>query len=115
MFRFTPCLTLAAAVLAAGCCGNCTPSSAPAKDSAPSETTTEPAGLPSAAGQAFLLPGEPNGARGVIDVRKQAKDGDSVVVAGRVGGSSKPFTEGRASFLIADETLKPTEGCDSPW
>ena len=38
-----------------------------------------------------------------------------VVVAGRVGGSTKPFTEGRASFLIVDPSLKCTEGCDTPW
>src|SRR4051794_21107581 len=60
--------------------------------------------------------GRPNpSARGVIEVRKEAKDGDEVVVVGRVGGSTKPFVEGRASFLIVDPSLKPAQHCDCPW
>jgi hypothetical protein len=51
----------------------------------------------------------------VIAVRKEAKDGDEVVVAGRVGGDEKPFTEGRAMFLIVDPSLKPTVECECPW
>lgn len=63
----------------------------------------------------YVLTAEPAGVKSVIDIRKDAKSGDEVVVVGRIGGAAKPFTEGRASFLIADETLKPTEGCDCPW
>jgi hypothetical protein len=55
-----------------------------------------------AEGKKYLLPSEPAGAKGVIDVRKDAKDGEEVVVVGRVGGSSTPFTPGRTSFLIVD-------------
>ena len=66
-------------------------------------------------GKQYLLAAEPAGVKGVIDTRKYAKDGDEVVVAGQVGGSTKPFTEGRASFLIVDPSLKCTEGCDTPW
>lgn len=69
----------------------------------------------SAEGKQFLLGSEPAGAKGVIDLRKQSKDGDEVVVIGRVGGSTKPFTDGRSSFLIVDPSLKATEGCDTPW
>lgn len=68
-----------------------------------------------AEGKKFLLDKEPAGVKGVIEIRKEAKDGDEVVLVGRVGGSAKPFTEGRASFLVVDYSLKPTAECDSPW
>ena len=63
----------------------------------------------------FVSGSEPSGAKGVIAVREAAKDGDEVTVVGRVGGHAKPFTEGRAVFLIVDESLKPTAECDCPW
>ena len=68
----------------------------------------------------YRLPAEPAGAKGVIDVRKDAKDGDDVVIVGRVGGSQKPFVEGRAAFTIVDPSLVPCnekEGdtCATPW
>jgi hypothetical protein len=63
-------------------------------------------------GKKLLLPSEPAGAKGVIEVRKNARDGDEVVVVGRVGGAAKPFTEGRAGFLIVDPSLKPCEDGD---
>ena len=52
---------------------------------------------------------EPAQAVGVIDLRKQAKDGDDIVVVGRVGGSKRPVVQGRAAFTIVDLSLK---GCD---
>ncbi|MFO0842759.1 MAG: hypothetical protein U0797_10240 [Gemmataceae bacterium] len=66
-------------------------------------------------GSKLMEPTEPAGAKGVIEVRKEAKDGEEVTVVGRVGGAAKPFTDGRASFLIADTSLKPTDGCETPW
>src|SRR5262245_21474256 len=110
MLRITFCLTLAS--FAAGCGHDGpTPAGAPQRD----QPTVSVAGQALADGKQYLLTAEPPGARGVIDVRKYAKDGDEVVVAGRVGGSSKPFTASRASFLIVDPSLKPTAECDTPW
>jgi hypothetical protein len=67
----------------------------------------------------YLLASEPAGAKGVLDVKKEAKDGEAVVVVGRIGGSVKPFT-GRAAFTIVDLQLKACtdiEGdtCQTPW
>ena len=67
----------------------------------------------------YLLATEPAGAKGVIQVKTQAKDGEAVVVVGRIGGSKTPFT-GRAAFTIADLKFKPCneiEGdtCETPW
>jgi hypothetical protein len=76
-----------------------------------------------AAGEAgpskYLLAQEPAGAKGVKDVRQQAKDGDEVVVVGRIGGDAKPWVEGRAAFWIVDPSLKSCkeceENCPTPW
>src|SRR5262245_9596822 len=73
-----------------------------------------PADDASEAGKAFRLASEPAAPRGVIDVRKAARNGDEVVVVGRVGGLDKPFTEGRAAFLVVDPSLKPSN-CECPW
>jgi hypothetical protein len=64
---------------------------------------------------AYKLAAEPAGAKGVIAARKDAKDGDTIVVVGRVGGAAKPFTAGRATFLIADPSFKPVMECKCPW
>ena len=61
----------------------------------------------------YLLASEPAGAKGVIDVRKTAKDGEEVVVVGRIGGSKAPFT-GRAAFEIVDPSFVPCNEKDEP-
>lgn len=67
---------------------------------------------------AYVLANQPPGAKGVAEVRESAKDGDEVVVAGRVGGDAEPFVEGAAAFTIIDPALEPcsaAEGCPTPW
>ncbi len=55
-------------------------------------------------------------ARGVKDAKEGTKQGDTVVLVGRIGGRPVPFVGGRAVFLLADETLPPcTDGCGTPW
>jgi hypothetical protein len=55
----------------------------------------------------------------VIQAREQAKDGDLIVVIGRVGGSRKPCVEGRAAFTIVDPSHQSCdergESCETPW
>lgn len=102
MIRPLLCLAFAAMIALAAGCG-------PGGDEAKSGPS------PQAEGKTFALASEPAGCKDVVYVRKEAKDGDEVVVAGQVGGSTKPFTEGRAAFLLVDESLKPTSGCDTPW
>lgn len=94
----------------------CTQTAPPAKTSgAPDPKLAE------AAKAKLLLASEPAGARSVIDVKKEAKDGGEVVVVGRIGGSKEPFTQGRASFLLADASFVPCteraepEESDTPW
>lgn len=50
----------------------------------------------------YTLADEPDGAIGVIAARGSAKDGDSIVLVGRVGGAANPWIEGRAAFTMLD-------------
>jgi hypothetical protein len=55
----------------------------------------------------YLLSSEPPDAKDVIALRGDAKDGDAIVVVGRVGGSKQPVINGRAAFTVVDLSLKP--------
>lgn len=75
---------------------------------------------PSAEGASYLLAAEPTSAKGVKDVRANAKDADEVILIGRIGGEEKPWIEGQAAFLIVDTSLKPCnerpgDNCPIPW
>jgi len=62
----------------------------------------------------LVLTAEPTGAKGVKDVRKEAKDGEEVVIVGRIAGSKEPIVKGRAAFTIVDLSLEACED-DQPW
>ena len=89
------------------------------------DTADEAASLPDRAsahvtGAAYLLDAEPAGAQPVIAAREAAKDGEEVVVLGRIGGDENPWTEGRAVFKIVDPSLHacsdiPGDACATPW
>jgi hypothetical protein len=53
-------------------------------------------------GSRFMLAEEPDGAIGVIAARESVKDGDSIVIVGRIGGDANPWVEGRAAFTLLD-------------
>lgn len=88
---------------------------------APTNPTTSPnmqPGVASPSGEKFVLKDEPTGGKGVLKVRADAKDGEEVIVVGRIGGDQKPWVEGRASFYVVDPTLKPCaeeRACSTPW
>lgn len=70
-------------------------------------------------GSKYLLTAEPTGAQEVIQARKNAKDGDDIVIVGRIGGE-KPWVKGRAAFTVVDNSLKacsdrPGDECKTPW
>jgi hypothetical protein len=69
-----------------------------------------------AVASAYRLSSEPAGITDVKAVRSAAKDGDDVVVVGRIGGDRNPWIEAVAAFTMVDLALKPCEdGCDTPW
>jgi hypothetical protein len=78
------------------------------------------AGLAAEVDSALLLKEEPKGAVDVLELRKEAKDNQDVIVVGRIGGRSNPWVKGTAAFPIVDRSLTPCnemEGdtCTTPW
>jgi hypothetical protein len=68
----------------------------------------------------YLLAEAPADAKPVVEVRKDAKDGDEVTITGRIGGAVDPWVKGRASFSIVDPSLvpcseRPGDTCETPW
>ena len=65
----------------------------------------------------YHLADEPADAVEILDAKEQAKDGEAVVVVGRVGGGVKPWIDGRAAFLLVDTRILPScdegEKCDA--
>lgn len=110
---------LMVAMVALGC-------NRPTKDAQPiSQSKSDPKSDdknlgPTEEGKKYLLAAEPSGAKGVVEVRKDASDGDAIVMVGRIAGSKKPFVDGRASFSVIDLEIKPCgleddESCEFPW
>jgi hypothetical protein len=74
--------------------------------------------ISSATPSAYLVESEPAGAVGVGAARESAKDDETVVVVGRIGGSTEPFIDGMPVFTIVDPKLvhcADDEGCPTPW
>jgi hypothetical protein len=68
----------------------------------------------------YLLKEEPKNAKGVVKLRKDAKNGEEVVVVGRIGGRVNPWIKGAAAFSIVDEAVKSCDqiegdNCPTPW
>lgn len=68
----------------------------------------------------ILIEAMPSNAKGVIETRADAKDGETVVITGRIGGQTDPWVSGRAAFQIVDTSLIPCNerehgGCPTPW
>ena len=75
---------------------------------------------PSANGDQYLVNAEPADAKDAIAARKSAKDGDEIVIVGRIGGNNNPWVQGLAAFYIVDRSLKacddiPGDMCPKPW
>jgi hypothetical protein len=50
----------------------------------------------------YVLKTEPGRATEVLDFKEHAADGESVIVAGRIGGGIDPWIKGRSAFLLVD-------------
>lgn len=75
---------------------------------------------PSPEGKAYLATEPAAGAVGVIEARKKAIDGQSIVVTGRIGGGKDPWVEGLAAFTLVDLSLPACNDtmngrCPTPW
>jgi hypothetical protein len=68
----------------------------------------------------FYLVDVPAGAVGVGAAHESAREGETVVVRGIVGGSPQPFVEGLAAFTLVDPSVenicvRETDHCPTPW
>jgi hypothetical protein len=68
----------------------------------------------------YLLKEEPKDPKAVVKVRKEGKDGEGVIVVGRIGGRTNPWIKGAAAFTMVDEAVKscdqiPGDNCPTPW
>ena len=80
----------------------------------------KPAEKPPMDGTPYLLTSQPAGSLEVKELLREAKDGDEVVVTGRIGGERDPWVEGLAMFNIVDNSLVPCneipgDNCSLPW
>jgi hypothetical protein len=86
-------------------------------------TATKPVTTPAASliPASLLLTAAPKDPQDVGALKATAKEGDRVVLRGKVGGKRKPFVEGRAAMLVADVNnirsceKMPDDACKSPW
>ncbi|MFM7260363.1 MAG: hypothetical protein ACKO3W_07135 [bacterium] len=63
---------------------------------------------------------EPADAKCVSVVKRDAKKGDTVVIAAKIGGRAEPFVKNRAIVIVADRCMKscdqiPGDTCAKPW
>jgi hypothetical protein len=81
---------------------------------------TSAAKAAAAAEKGYLLKEEPKDAKAVVKVRKEGKNGEDVIVVGRIGGRTNPWIKGAAAFTMVDEAVKscdqiPGDNCPTPW
>ena len=100
-------LTLCCLVAGVGACSN---------ESAP--TTSTQSSTP--AQPQWLLAAMPSNAAGVASLKETVKQGDTIAIRGRIGGSVEPFTPGSAAFVIVDEAIPDCDRiekdhCVTPW
>lgn len=72
-----------------------------------SQATDEPSvnAAPQVDCSKYVLVEEPAGAIGVIDARESSRNGDEIVLIGRIGGSKRPWIEGRSAFMVIDASM----------
>src|SRR5690348_5140480 len=108
-------VTIAAVGIAVGVigCGNSTKETAATKNETAQAADVLPASL--------IATTQPSGTpQDVVAAKKSAKDGQPVVVRGRIGAQKEPLAAGRAIMTIADVSMPtcdktPMDKCPTPW
>jgi hypothetical protein len=105
-------MVLATGLALAGC------SKAPESETASAPATTETSSASAAASPAAeqIQVGLPTQSENVIEAKQAAKDGQNIVLVGRV----KDFVEGASVLTLADESLEDCtrhamDSCPTPW
>ena len=110
----------AAALLLAGIAGCGEKAPPPVKTGAGEPGVAAPAAAASLPEGRFLKAKPAGGVPGGA-LKQTAKEGDAVVLRGRIGGNGSPFVGGRAVMTLADPKLVPCsempmkDSCELPW
>jgi len=69
---------------------------------------------------AWVLTSAPGEAQSVADAKVSAKEGDTIVLSGRIGGRKEPLTSGSPVFIVMDLAIphcgdNPDDACRTPW
>ncbi len=105
-------ITLAALLAMALALPACNGEDAPPKDNGTATAVALPATL--------FVDAAPDGALDVTEVKKSTKEGDVVIVRGKVAGGDKPFVAGRAALMLGSDVSIEScdvmgDGCETPW
>ncbi len=103
-------VSVAAVVSLAGC------SKSESESSSASSATSAPHGAPAT----WVLVAMPEGAVDVAAAKTTAKEGDHVVLRGRIGGRKDPMSKDAAVFVVMDPAVPSCadgmpDHCDTPW
>jgi hypothetical protein len=90
----------------------------PPSSVAPNAPAAAPPASPLPAG--LFVTDAPKDAKPVKEAKAAAKQGEPIVLVGRVGGRKEPFVRERAIMVLADPALKPCnelpgDTCKFPW
>ncbi len=106
-------ITLAAGILVglSGCEGKSAEQSLPMSTHTPDQASET---------NAWVLASAPEGAISITEAKATAKEGDTVVIRGRIGGRHSPITADSPVFTIMDLALPycgqhEDDGCPTPW
>jgi hypothetical protein len=104
-------LTATSLFLQSGCGESSSSSEAQASPSEHIAQTTE---------QAWVLTNAPSGDISVIEAKTNAKEGDQIVIRGRIGGRTAPLSADSPVFTVVDLSLpycgqNTDENCPAPW
>lgn len=75
---------------------------------------------PAREGASWVLVSEPEGVESITEAKADAKEGDRVVLRGRIGGRKQPLTSGSLAFTLVDLSLAycgqhTEDACGTPW
>ena len=103
-------MMLSLAVAVAGC----------GEDEASSTSSAPPAASSAQLPADLVVADAPADAQDVTAVKKTAKDGDAIVIRGKIGGGEEPMAKNRAMMTILDPSVQtcdkvPGDSCKTPW
>lgn len=103
-------LSLASFIAISGCSESAEPDSSTADAAASDQSTSA----------AWVLTQAPTGDISITEAKANAKEGDQIIIRGRIGGRSEPISAGSPVFTVVDLELPycgqfEDDSCPAPW